>query len=117
MAQIHRLPDPDLDDRRLIDVTLGDLRAVFREEIQRALAGKVDDNDAPVRVKAAAKALNTSEPRVREWCTDGCPDCGEPMPSVMTGDERGRSLYLGEAREWMKYHRSAGGCGGKTTRT
>ena len=115
MAQVHRLPSPD--DQRIIDMLKGELRAVIREEIQRALAGKVDDDDAPVSVKTAAKEMGTSEARVRDWCKVGCPDCGALLPSTMAGDERGRKLYVSDAREWMKYHRSAGGCLGKTART
>jgi hypothetical protein len=118
MAKIHRLPSPD--DQRMIDMLRSevreDFRAVVREEIQRALAGKGEDN-TPVSVKVAAKALGTGEPRVREWCKHGCEECGELLPSTMTGDERGRKLYVSEAREWMKYHRDSGGCSGKKPRT
>jgi hypothetical protein len=116
MAQIHRLPDPNLDNRRLIDVTVGELTALIDAAVQRALEG-VRPEESPVSVKVAAKRLGTGEPRVREWCKHGCEECGALLPSTMTGDERGRRLYVSEAREWMQYHRSAGGCLGETKRT
>jgi hypothetical protein len=97
-------------------MTEGDLIALIDAAVQRALEG-VRPEESSVSVKVAAKALRTSEKRVRDWCKDGCEECGEPLPSTMAGDERGRMLYVSEARDWMKYHRSAGGCDGKTTRT
>lgn len=109
MGDLHRLPDTGRDDRRLIDVTVGELRALIADEVQRAVGERADD-DAPVTVKAAAKALTTGEARLRRWCVDGCDECGALLPSGMTGDERGRRIRLTEAREWFAIHRAAGGC-------
>jgi hypothetical protein len=109
MGNLHRLPDTGHDDRRLIDVTVGELRALIAAEVKHVV-GSRDTDDSPVSVKAAAKALKTGEGRVRDLCKHGCDECGELLPSTMTSDVRGRLIDLSEARAWYAIHRAAGGC-------
>jgi len=96
----------------LIDVTLGELRLLIADEVERAIGGREGDDEKPVSAKAAAKALGTGEQRVRDWCKHGCDACGEKMPSMMVSDERGLKVYLSRAREWMEHHLSPEGCRG-----
>jgi hypothetical protein len=97
------------DDRRLIDVTMGELLALIDQAVQRAMGGREAD-ETKVSAKQAAKALKTSEKRVRDWCRDGCPECGEKLPHTMAGDVKGILIYVSQAREWEKRHRGPEGC-------
>lgn len=73
MAQIHRLPDaPAADDRRLIDVTVGELRRLIAAEVERATGQRT-----PAELftpEQAGKALGVAGETVRGWARDrGCP--------------------------------------------
>jgi len=112
MGEIHRLPTATAsDDRRLIDVTLGELKAVVAAEVRRLLDGVKPEADW-LTVSRAAKKVGASKDTVRDWCKTGCDECGERLPSVMTGDTRGRKIDSTALGSWMAKHRSAEGCRG-----
>jgi hypothetical protein len=96
MAQIHRLPGPSLDDRRLIDVTLGELCALIAAEVQKATAQQ--EPEAPLGVKELGKLYGVDEKRVREWMEAG-------MPHIRTGDQRGLRIWPDRARAWLEQNR------------
>lgn len=96
MAQIHRLPDPDLSDRRLIDVTVGELRDLIAAEVQKATADR--EPERPLTVKEFAAIIGVDTKRVREWIDAG-------MPKIRTGDERGLRIWPDTARAWLEENR------------
>jgi hypothetical protein len=93
MAQVHRLPDTSHDDRRLIDVTVGELRALIVSEAQRTT-----EPERPLAVKEFAALYGVDSKRVYEWIEAG-------MPCIRTGDQRGIRVWPDKARAWLEKHR------------
>jgi len=96
MAKIHRLPDPNLDDRRLIDVTAGELVEMVVERLMQRLGDQ--ELEAPLGVKEFGRLYGVDEKRVREWIADG-------MPCIRTGDQRGIRIWPDKARAWLEVNR------------
>jgi hypothetical protein len=96
MAQIRRLPDPNLDDRRLIDVTAGELVEMVVERLMQRLGDQ--EPEAPLGVKAFAALYGVDSKRVYEWIEDG-------MPCIRTGDQRGIRIWPDKARAWSEVNR------------
>ena len=96
MAQIHRLPDPNLDDRRLIDVTAEDFIERVVERLMQRLGAR--EPDAPLSVKAFAALYGVDSKRIYEWIDAG-------MPKIRTGDERGVRIWPDKARAWLEVNR------------
>ena len=91
MAQIHRLPDPKIDDRRLIDVTLGELLDLVVERLRHMSPPE----EALLKPTEFAKLVRVDEHRVHEWIAQG-------MPYIATGDIRGKRIRLSTALPWLE---------------
>ena len=94
-GSLHRLNAPALDDRRLIDVTLGELRALVREVITETQASEPEQ---AITATEFAKLIGTDPRRVRAWYADG-------MPGFMTGDKAGLRIFPSKAQAWLLEHR------------
>jgi hypothetical protein len=97
MAQIHRLPDPNPDDRRSIDVTAGELVEMVVERLMQRLGDQ--EPEAPLGVKELGRLYGVADDRVREWI-------GEGMPCIRTGDVRGIRIWPDKARAWLEVNRA-----------
>lgn len=95
MAKFHRLPDPGRDNRRLIDVTLGELRSLLAHEMRRTSAPEVE---RACTVKEIAAQYGVDSKRVYEWVEEG-------MPRIRTGNQRGIRIWPNQARAWLEEHR------------
>lgn len=95
MVNVHRLPSPDRDDRRLIDVTLRELRSLIADEVQNAAAPEVEQ---AFTVKEIAAVYGVDSKRVYEWIAAG-------MPKIRTGDQRGIRIWPDKARAWLEANR------------
>jgi hypothetical protein len=95
MAQVHRLPDLSRDDRRLIDVTVEELRSLVADEVRRTTAQEVE---GPLTVKEFADLYGVDSKRVYGWIEAG-------MPKIRTGDQRGLRIWRDKARTWLEEHR------------
>jgi hypothetical protein len=93
MGDLHRLPDTSHDDRRLIDVTVGELRALIVSELQRTT-----EPERPLAVKEFAALYGVDSKRVYEWTEAG-------MPHIRTGDQRGIRIWPDKARAWLEDNR------------
>jgi hypothetical protein len=97
MGQIHRLPDPNLDGRRLIDVTAGELVGWVVELLMQRLGAQ--EPEAPLSVRGLGRLYGVADDRVREWI-------GEGMPCIRTGDVRGIRIWPDKARAWLEVNRA-----------
>jgi hypothetical protein len=73
-AKVHKLPFADrFDDRRLMDVTLGELRQVIREEIAQAL-GQREESEEMLTTQQMADRLKKHPDTLCRWAKrEGCP--------------------------------------------
>lgn len=95
-GSLHRLSTPTADDRRLIDVTVSELRALVREAV--AEVHRRHEPERPMTVKQLAALYGVDPDRVREWVKKG-------MPHFRTGDVRGLRIWPDGARVWLERHR------------
>ena len=94
-APLHLLPLPSDDDRRLIDVTVADLRRIVAAEVQKL---STPEMQRPLTPKEIGALYGVAEDRVREWIADG-------MPHVRVGDRRGLRIWPDKARTWLEENR------------
>jgi hypothetical protein len=91
MAQIHRLPDVSRNERRLVDMTWGELRALIAEMISTSRP----PDEKPLKPTEFGELMGVAEKRVQEWCEQG-------MPYMPTGDVRGKRIRPSKAMAWLE---------------
>ena len=91
MAQVHRLPEINRDERRLVDMTWGELRALLDERD----AAKRPIDEKPLKPTEFGELMGVAEKRVQEWCEQG-------MPFMPTGDVRGKRILPSRAFPWLE---------------
>ena len=94
MAQVHRLPEINRDERRLVDMTWGELRMLIAEMI----ATSAPPDEKPLKPTEFGELMGVAEKRVQEWCDRG-------MPFMPTGDVRGKRIRPCKAMDWLEEHR------------
>jgi hypothetical protein len=101
MVQIHRLPEPNLDDRRLIDVTVGEVVDAVMARLRDEGLGQGDAQAKPLDVNGLMEHYGVSDDQVYAWRRDG-------MPSFLTGDVKGLRAYVSDVDDWLKERKSRG---------
>ena len=95
VGELHQLPDAVADDRRLVDMTWGELRLLVTTEMRRLV--RISEDEQLPTAKEFAKMMRVTEKRVHEWCERG-------MPYIPTGNTRGKRIRLGRAFAWLEQH-------------